>query len=380
MDLKQQNGVPAAADAPEKTEDIAPGAAETPNEQAGASTEAPDPAPAEAAAPSPEAKSRAAKEAEAAYVSAAQARVRAKKQRRFHVGKLAVTAAAMLCMTAFAFALPLRPTVSDAEKRELAKIPAFSVASLLDGSFFAGISTWFSDTVPFRDSLISANARVQHLLGTGGAQAGFHEGVQGDAIPEVPATQETAAPTDAETVSAAPETAAPPATEASAAAETQPAAPTQTQPAATGTTAAAPADETAPTGAAPSYEALGSILVCGNAGYEYYNFVQSTGDRYVSVVNRAASILGEGVQVYAMVIPTSIGVTLDPRVQKKISSDDQQKACAYLESQFASNVRAVPIINTLLAHKDEYIYFRTDHHWTGRGAYYAYVEFCAKKA
>ncbi len=28
------------------------------------------------------------------------------------------------------------------------------------------------------------------------------------------------------------------------------------------------------------------------------------------------------------------------------------------------------------AHKDEYIYFRTDHHWTDLGAYYAYTAFC----
>lgn len=27
-------------------------------------------------------------------------------------------------------------------------------------------------------------------------------------------------------------------------------------------------------------------------------------------------------------------------------------------------------------HLDEYVYFRTDHHWTARGAYYAYSAFC----
>ncbi len=31
----------------------------------------------------------------------------------------------------------------------------------------------------------------------------------------------------------------------------------------------------------------------------------------------------------------------------------------------------------LAAHKDEYIYYRTDHHWTTLGAYYAYSEYCA---
>jgi hypothetical protein len=31
---------------------------------------------------------------------------------------------------------------------------------------------------------------------------------------------------------------------------------------------------------------------------------------------------------------------------------------------------------TLAAHKSEYIYYRTDHHWTTTGAYYAYAQLC----
>ncbi len=31
---------------------------------------------------------------------------------------------------------------------------------------------------------------------------------------------------------------------------------------------------------------------------------------------------------------------------------------------------------TLTAHKSEYIYYRTDHHWTSLGAYYAYRQLC----
>ena len=35
--------------------------------------------------------------------------------------------------------------------------------------------------------------------------------------------------------------------------------------------------------------------------------------------------------------------------------------------------------DALLAHRTEYIYFRTDHHWTATGAYYAYEQFCKAK-
>ena len=38
--------------------------------------------------------------------------------------------------------------------------------------------------------------------------------------------------------------------------------------------------------------------------------------------------------------------------------------------------RFVDVRQTLTDHKDEYIYYRTDHHWTSTGAYYAYKQLC----
>ena len=41
-----------------------------------------------------------------------------------------------------------------------------------------------------------------------------------------------------------------------------------------------------------------------------------------------------------------------------------------------SKVKTVDTFDTLKNHNSEYIYFRTDHHWTALGAYYAYEDFC----
>lgn len=38
--------------------------------------------------------------------------------------------------------------------------------------------------------------------------------------------------------------------------------------------------------------------------------------------------------------------------------------------------RFLDVRGALAAHKDEYIYYRTDHHWTTTGAYYAYEQLC----
>ena len=42
----------------------------------------------------------------------------------------------------------------------------------------------------------------------------------------------------------------------------------------------------------------------------------------------------------------------------------------------AAGGRFLDVRQVLAAHKDEYIYYRTDHHWTSLGAYYAYSQLC----
>ena len=42
----------------------------------------------------------------------------------------------------------------------------------------------------------------------------------------------------------------------------------------------------------------------------------------------------------------------------------------------AAGGRFVDVRQTLADHKGEYIYYRTDHHWTSLGAYYAYSQLC----
>jgi hypothetical protein len=44
-----------------------------------------------------------------------------------------------------------------------------------------------------------------------------------------------------------------------------------------------------------------------------------------------------------------------------------------------NSVKAVPLYDALMRHRTEYVYYRTDHHWTGLGAYYAYRAFCQTK-
>ena len=48
-------------------------------------------------------------------------------------------------------------------------------------------------------------------------------------------------------------------------------------------------------------------------------------------------------------------------------------------SRLSDDIVSIDTLPNLISHNGEYLYFRTDHHWTARGAYYAYNAFCDAK-
>ena len=280
-----------------------------------------------------------------------------KKNKKIKVITVCSIVGLLLIMSAVAMIFPLRPTTSEKEKRELAKFPKFTVSALLSGEYFSDISTWFSDTMPMRDGLISVNNALQSLLGTDSVQRGFQEQTASD-IPDAPSGQPATLPiaTDPPADATSPAETSAPAPESETAAET-------------------PADGPMPV----NVQTIGSILVADDAGYEYYNFSQSAADSYAGAVNAVAQKLAGVATVYDMIVPTSMDIVLDSRVREKVASDDQKKAISYIEGMLLPEVRRVSIYDILKAHRNEYIYYRTDHHWASMGAYYAYTQFCAVK-
>ncbi len=122
-------------------------------------------------------------------------------------------------------------------------------------------------------------------------------------------------------------------------------------------------------------ETIGAIVIVDNAAYEYYNFVQSSADSFISSLNRAQEKLSGKATLYSIIAPTSIDITLDDATRASLNSSDQKKAINYLYGSLSQSIKVVNLYDTLRSHRDEYIYYRTDHHWTALGAYYGYVEF-----
>ena len=227
--------------------------------------------------------------------------------------------------------IPLRPKESQVEKRELTHFPKPTWETFTNGKFFDGISTWYADTFPFREGLTSANAKFKKLYGITTEEI-HGDVVQGDEIPDP----------DAE-ITSTPIPTATPTPEPDATIHDEP-------------------------------EKAGTIYVVDNRGFEIYGFSRDGADGYINMINTAATQLKDVATVYDILVPTSIAVNLDEENQKKINSSSQEDTFAYVYGHLDPSIVQVPVLDILKKHNSEYLYFKTDHHWTADGAYYAYQE------
>lgn len=151
---------------------------------------------------------------------------------------------------------------------------------------------------------------------------------------------------------------------------------------------AAPSPTGSGDGYVPIYSTSGKIVSYGNtgvfridnSGYEGCGYVNEAAALYTGLINKLADSLAGRTQVYSMMIPTSYGVTMPDDIRPKVQYYIDQQSCiedAY--GMLSSRVKRVNCFDSLMRHRTEYVYFRTDHHWTGRGAYYAYECFCNAK-
>ncbi len=295
-----------------------------------------------------------------------------------------------------------RPTVSVAENRDLETMPVFSVASYLDGSFTAKFDKYFTDTVPFRDKLNEYAAVLENAKGLPSPQFYGVEIVNenedyGEIIdsiesaPTEPVLPEESVKHGAETsvtsIQGGQSGTVPSSGELSVSGTGNPAA--ETAPPLTPVSPEVPGTEASQSGAAAGDEEFtgditdflnNGILVNGvkmygeKAGIMLFGGNDKQGQRYAELISSYKRELGDGVNVYNMVVPTSVEFYLPKKYAKY--SNSEKREIEFIYSKLTDGVIPVDAYSVLEAHKDEYIYFRTDHHWSDLGAYYAYTAFC----
>lgn len=94
---------------------------------------------------------------------------------------------------------------------------------------------------------------------------------------------------------------------------------------------------------------------------------------YAKVINSLADAL-PSVQVYDVAIPSMTEFYGPEELYT-----DQISGIRTIYANLNENVMPVNVIKEMWPHADEHLYFSTDHHWTQRGAYYAYRAFIHAK-
>lgn len=253
---------------------------------------------------------------------------------------------AIVAVVFLAFALVFdtfpRSTVSELEKRELATFPEFSWERLADGSFTSDVSSWFSDSEPYRDVFMTLSMQIKDLIGI--------------------------APTDDNVTFHASDT-------------PQSAGESEEKP------EAEVAQERPDSMAIDEYEnhinaeenakiANAGIIIVGKGDKVRALMAYGGGPNgcvgYAQAANKYKEVFPD-VNVYCMVIPTAVEFYCPDKAKSR--THRQLPTIRNVIAHLDPGVKPVDVYTTLGKHADEDIFLRTDHHWSPLGGYYAAEEF-----
>ena len=257
------------------------------------------------------------------------------------------------------------PTGSDSEKREFQSPPPLSAKTWFDGTWQKAFDTYYADTFPKRESLLAKNRDLNRLYYFAPGGGSEDDPNNNDVILVIPGIDHngdtgegiTPPPSDEPTKTA-------PDTEASAQPSVAPSVEPSVEPTPTPTPDLPDLDNNE-----LDVRTSQGIIIAGGRAMEIYSNTPSVTEKYAAAVNLYADTFTNS-RVINIVVPNAGGFYAPE--EYRTGNLDQQAAIADMQEHLNENVVAVNGYDALRPHTDEYIYFRSDHHWTQLGAYYAY--------
>ena len=117
----------------------------------------------------------------------------------------------------------------------------------------------------------------------------------------------------------------------------------------------------------------GSILICGNYAMEYFGANQNGDANYAKLVSNFAKKY-PNVKVNCMIVPKCCSFHSPDGYTDQFENHKNGIKATY--SLMDPSVNTIDAFGEMAQHRGEYLFYRTDHHWTSLGAYYASVAFC----
>ncbi len=124
----------------------------------------------------------------------------------------------------------------------------------------------------------------------------------------------------------------------------------------------------------PPPEMKNSILIYNGMAFQLFGRQTEAEINFAATINSYKKKLGDSVRVFACVVPGPTDFYLPDEYKSK--QNLEKPSIDFIYSKLDTDVFAVDAYTRLEESASDYIYFKTDHHWTARGAYQAYLAFC----
>lgn len=296
-----------------------------------------------------------------------------------------ILAVMLLCV--LFFIMP-KKKISEAEQRELTQMPKLSVSTLWNGEFTSGLNLYYSDNFAFREQLVKTKFALEDLRGVRYDDVRIYDsansssqGSSGNNSSESSDKDSAKSPVSKDNILLLK--------------NTNPVNPNSTTPA---------IDLNNPYYTDPDKhfdifdkesindqfsdytnidkselegEQRGALFVIGDTALEIFYGNEKVSKDYADVINAYADALGDSVKIYDLIVPNHFEYGLPEKYKGQIGRD-QKPFMDIVKDNLNDRVTFVDIYDYMKEHyeKGEYLYFRTDHHWTALGAYRAYEVFC----
>lgn len=219
-----------------------------------------------------------------------------------------------------------KQAVSEIENRQLTPFPAYSDSALWSGNYFRQVDQYYADNFPLRNRWINVSGSFRNKFGFESGDIKIYEPANDAEANEITDTTKN-------TVSSGP---------------------------------------------LPDDGAVGEVkkrlFVFKNRAFEMFGGSTAMGKSYANVINSYNRLGIPDLQVYNLIIPVALEFELTEKYKKL--QKPNRPAIESIYNELDSTIKKVWAIDEIRKHREEYIYFNTDHHWTSLGAYYAYRAFC----
>jgi len=256
-------------------------------------------------------------------------------------------------------------TTSESENRALKALPEFSLGAFFLEKYTSDFEGYYTDTFPLREKMLSVNGELNKLYyfslyaadGSDGGMTlviphgGDHIADGGEALTTPPPSETPATPSPNPVNSS------------------EPSAPPPIEPSPEPTPSPLPELDD-PDG---TDLATGSIIIVGDRAMEIVSSTPSIVTKYAAAINLYAEKMPNS-RIINLITPNG-GAFYSPE-EYRSGIHDQQAMISEMYGQLDEGIVAVDAYSKQRAHIDEYLFFRTDHHWTQLGAYYAYAAMC----